>query len=320
MMGGCIPFPMASILKSLRLLSDDTRIRILLLLRQEELSVAELQEILGMGQSRISSHLAQLRVAELVADRRAGKNIYYTLNAETVAVEVSAVLSAAGAEMAETRADTRGLESLRRKRADLSREYFNRMAGRFGRTYCPGRTWEGVARMLFTLVPPILIADLGAGEGHLSQLLAKRALRVIAVDNSEKMVEYGASLARENGIHNLEYRLGDIESPPIEPGTVDLVVLSQALHHAGSPQRALQAAHRILRPGGQVAVLDLLAHQFEQARELYADTWLGFTEAELGGLLQDAGFGDVDSAVVSKDEQNPVFQTLLATGSKAPAP
>ncbi len=307
---------MASILKSLRLFSDDTRLRLLLLLRQEELSVAELQEILGMGQSRISSHLAQLRTAQLVADRRAGKNIYYTLNPNALALELEAVLEAAALEMPEAKSDNRGLDALRRKRADLSREYFNRMAGRFGRTYCPGRTWEGVARMLFTLVPPLLIADLGAGEGHLSQLLAKRARQVIAVDNSEKMVEYGASLARANGIANLEYRLGDIENPPIESGSVDLVLLSQALHHAGNPSRALQAAHRILRPGGQVAVLDLLAHQFEQARELYADTWLGFTEAELGAMLQDAGFSDVDSAVVSKDEQNPVFQTLLATGRK----
>ena len=307
---------MASILKSLRLLADDTRLRLLLLLRQEELSVAELQEILGMGQSRISSHLAQLRTGLLVSDRRAGKNIYYAVDASFLSEEISRVLDAATAELPEFKADSRGLAAVRRKRADLSREYFNRMAGRFGRTYCPGRTWQGVARMLFSLVPAVDIADLGAGEGHLSQLLAKRARRVIAVDNSEKMVEYGTALARENGITNLEYRLGDIENPPLSPGSVDLVILSQALHHATHPQRTLDAAHRILRPGGQVAVLDLLSHQFEQARELYADTWLGFTEAELGGFLSDAGFVGVDVEVVAKDEQNPVFQTVLATGRK----
>jgi ArsR family transcriptional regulator len=307
---------MASILKSLRLLADDTRLRILLLLQQEELSVAELQEILGLGQSRISSHLAQLRAAQLVSDRRAGKHIYYTINAKGFAVEVGTVLSAAAAEVTEVRADARGLDVLRRKRADLSREYFNRMAGRFGRTYCPGRTWQGVARMLFTLVPPMVIADLGAGEGHLSQLLAGKATRVIAVDNSEKMVEYGSSLARENGITNLEYRLGDLEAPPIEPGSVDLAMLSQALHHAGSPVRALRGACGILRPGGQVVILDLLAHQFEQARELYADVWLGFTEAELVGMLEEAGFEEARAEVVSRDEQNPLFQTVLATGRK----
>lgn len=307
---------MASILKSLRLLADDTRLRLLLLLRQEELSVAELQEILGMGQSRISSHLAQLRTGRLVADRRAGKNIYYAADPAMLPTEITAVLDAAASEIPESKSDGRGLSAVRRKRADLSREYFNRMAGRFGRTYCPGRTWQGVSRMLFTLVPEVDIADLGAGEGHLSQLLAKRARHVIAVDNSEKMVEYGTSLALENGITNLEYRLGDIEDPPIASESMDLVLLSQALHHAAKPLRALEAAFRILRPGGQVAVLDLLSHQFEQARELYADTWLGFTEAELGGFLSDAGFTDVNAEVVSRDEQNPVFQTLLATGKK----
>lgn len=308
---------MASILKSLRLLSDDTRLRLLLLLRQEELSVAELQEILGMGQSRISSHLAQLRSGSLVTDRRAGKNIYYAVAPAALPEEISRLLDIAALELSETKSDGRGLATVRRKRADLSREYFNRMAGRFGRTYCPGRTWQGVSRMLFTLVPSLVIADMGAGEGHLSQLLAKHAKHVIAVDNSEKMVEYGTSLALENGIKNLEYRLGDIEDPPIAPESVDLVLLSQALHHAARPARALEAAFKVLKPGGKVAVLDLLAHQFEQARELYADTWLGFTESELGGLLSDAGFSKVDAEVVSRDEQNPVFQTLLATGMKA---
>jgi len=316
MMGGCIGSGMASIFKSLRLLADDTRVRLLLLLRQEELSVAELQEILGMGQSRISSHLAQLRAGRLVTDRRAGKNIYYAVDPAMFPPEISRVLDAGSGEISEFKADSRGLAAVRRKRADLSREYFNRMAGRFGRTYCPGRTWQGVARMLFALVPHIDIADLGAGEGHLSQLLAKRARHVIAVDNSDKMVEYGTKLARDNGIANLEYRLGDIEDPPIASGSVDLVILSQALHHATRPQRALEAAYRILRPGGQVAVLDLLSHQFEQARELYADSWLGFTEAEISGFLSDAGFSNVDAEVVARDEQNAVFQTVLATGKK----
>ncbi|MEY2600635.1 MAG: hypothetical protein RLZZ244_474 [Verrucomicrobiota bacterium] len=308
---------MASIVKSLRLLADETRLRLLLLLREEELSVLEIQEILGMGQSRISSHLAQLRGAGLVRDRRAGKNIYYALEADTsLGAELDRLLEVASGEVSQARADGRALEVLRRKRADRSREYFDRMAGKFGRTYCPGRTWEGVARMLLSLVPPMVIADLGAGEGHLSQLLAKRARRVIAVDNSERMVEYGAALARENGMTNLEYRLGEMEAPPVEDESVDLALLSQALHHAGNPGRALAGAYRIVRPGGRVAVLDLLAHQFEQARELYADTWLGFTEAALVGFLEEAGFEQVEVSVVSRDDQNPAFQTVYATGVK----
>jgi ArsR family transcriptional regulator len=307
---------MASIVKSLRLLADETRLRLLLLLQTEELSVVELQEILGMGQSRISSHLAQLRRAGLVHDRRAGKNIYYALTPDPAQTELAAIVAASAKEIPEAAADQTALKLSLRKRKDKAREYFNQLAGKFGRAYCPGRTWDGVAHMLLTFLPPLVIADLGAGEGTLSQLLARRAKQVIAVDNSEKMVEFGSSLAKKHGFTNLEYRLGDLEEPPIPEGTVDVALLSQALHHASSPARAVAAAHRILKLGGRIAILDLLAHQFDKARELYADTWLGFTEAQLHEFLESAGFSEIEIAVVARDEQNPQFQILLATGLK----
>jgi len=307
---------MPSIVRSLALLADETRLRLLLLFGHEELSVVELQEILGMGQSRISTHLAQLRQARLVRDRRAGKNIYYTLTDDPVLQTLAPILEASRAELPEAAADEKALRLLIIKRRDKAREYFNQLAGKFGRTYCPGRTWDGLAHLLLTLVPDIVIADLGAGEGTLAQLLARRAKKVICIDNSEKMVEFGAGLAKEHGFKNLEYRLGDLEAPPIRAESVDLAVLSQALHHAAHPAQAVKAAHKLLRTGGRIAILDLLAHQFEQARELYADTWLGFTEAQLHEFLDDAGFRDIEVAVVARDEQNPQFQTVLATGVK----
>src|SRR5580692_9944548 len=266
---------MASIVKSLRLLADPTRLRLLHLLQREELTVAELQEILGMGQSRISSHLSQLKAAQLVRDRRAGKNIFYALREDfPLRGQIADIVAAGALEMPETEGDITALQLVLRKRQDKARDYFNRLAGKFGRSYCPGRTWKGVAHLLMTLVGPIVVADLGAGEGTLSQLLARHARKVIAIDNSEKMVEFGATLAKEHGFANLEYRLGDIEDPPIPGGSVDLALFSQALHHATHPDRALAAAYRLLKRGGRVAVLDLLAHKFEQARELYADMWL----------------------------------------------
>ena len=307
---------MVSIVKSLRLLADETRLRLLLLLRKEELSVVEIQEVLGMGQSRISSHLAQLRQARLVRDRRAGKNIYYALADDPAHSELRPIIEAAAKELPEAARDQAALKVALKRRDDKAREYFNQLAGKFGRAYCPGRTWDAVSHMLFTLVPSIVIADLGAGEGTLSQLLAKRAKKVIAVDNSEKMVEFGADLAKKHGFKNLEYRFGEIEAPPIPANTEDLALLSQALHHAAAPQRAITAAYQILKKGGRIAVLDLLAHQFEEARELYADRWLGFSEAELQQFLETAGFRDIEVHVVSREAQPPHFQTVLATGVK----
>lgn len=162
----------------------------------------------------------------------------------------------------------------------------------------------------------MVIADLGAGEGALSQLLARRAKKVIAIDNSEKMVEFGSELAQRHGVQNLEFRLGSMEEPPIPAGSVDLAILSQALHHCANPVRAVTAAHRILKKGGRIAILDLLAHRFEQARELYADTWLGFSETELLQFLEEAGFRDIDIGVVSREGKNPQWQTVLALGTK----
>jgi ArsR family transcriptional regulator len=309
---------MPSLVESLALLADATRLRLLLLLGEEELSVVELQEILGMGQSRISNHLAQLRQAGLVRDRRSGKNIYYTMPDRDSLCGFDPILKAARNEIPEAERDRTALKVAVQKRNDHTREYFNKLAGKFGRTHCPGRTWEGVAHFLFLLVPPTTIAaDLGAGEGTLSQLLAKRVSKVIAVDNSEKMVEFGAKLAKEHGLQNLEYRLGDIENPPIDPESVDLVLLSQALHHAEHPQAAIAAAFRLLRKGGRLVVLDLLQHQFEEARELYADRWLGFGEADMHGWLEKAGFGNIEVMTVAREPQPPHLQTLLATGVKS---
>jgi ArsR family transcriptional regulator len=304
---------MASILKSLRLAADPSRLRLLLLLEQEELSVAELQEILAQGQSRISTHLAQLKQAGLVDDRRTGKNAFYRL---TAPAELMDLLRKAAAEVPEAVEDQQSLRLTLHKRQDQMRRYFDELAGKFGRQYVPGRSWKGVAEALLKLMPPMVIADLGAGEGTISQLMAQRAKKVIAIDNSEKMVEFGAELARKHDIGNMEYRLGDLEDVPIRSGTVDLAFLSQALHHARHPQRAVEEARRILKPGGRIAVLDLNRHHFEEAREMYADVWLGFTELELERYLKGGGLKNVETAVVYRETEAPYFETLLGTGEK----
>ena len=298
-------------LKSLKLLSDATRLRILSLVADQALSVAELQEILGMGQSRISTQLSLLKTEGLVTDERSGKNNIYTCSAAADLMEVARL---AAAEVPEVAADQSALRHLLRKRKDTARAYFDELAGRFGKDYVPGRSWKALAEALIKVLNYQVVADLGAGEGTLAQLLAQRAEKVIAVDLSPKMVEFGQNLATQNGLLNLEYRIGDIEAPPIDDACLDLAVLSQALHHAENPQRAVDAAFRILKPGGRLIVLDLLLHHFDEARELYGDRWLGFAESELAGMLERAGFLQIETVVADREAEAPRFQTLLGIG------
>jgi len=201
-------------------------------------------------------------------------------------------------------------------RHDQAAHNFVQVAGRFDRSYGPGRSWQALGHVLLRLLPPLEIADLGSGEGLVGELLAHRAKKVIEVDNSEKIVEYGAAKAKKNGITNLEFRLGDLEDPPIESEKVDLVLISQSLHHAKNPGRAIQSAFRILRKGGKIMILDLLKHSYEQKQKEYDDLWPGFSENELNHWLVVAGFHKIKIAVVAREENPPHFQTILADAEK----
>ena len=308
---------MASIVKILRVLADPNRLRILLLLKGEELSVAELQEILVMGQSTISTHLSQLKQAGLVEDRRAGKsNLYRLKQSEAAQGILSSLLAEAREEIPEAAPDQAAARLVLRKRQDKMRSFFDSVAGRLGRDYVPGKSWKSLAEALLRLMPPMVIADLGTGEGAFALLLAQRAAQVIAVDTSLKMIEVGREQALRNGIDNVDFRLGDMEELPIEDAAVDLVFFSQSLHHALHPARAVDEAARILRPGGRIVILDLVKHRFEEAHELYADEWLGFSETEMETMLHKSGFTNVQTSVVHKEPETPQFQTLLAVADK----
>ena len=308
----------SSILKSLRALADPTRLRIVALLEEAELSVNELQEITRLGQSRISTHLGLLTDTGLLASRREGKRTFYRLNrAAGAPVDEFTRLAIQGAgELPEHDGDVVNLKRVLARREEQAQVYFNQVAGRFDRSYGPGRSWQAFGHLLLRMLPPLVVADLGSGEGLLAELLARRCRKVIAVDNSEKMVEFGARKARKNGLENLEFRLGDLENPPIEPDSVDVVVLSQALHHAEDPSQALRAAFEILKPGGQLLLLDLVRHRFEKSRELYGDRWPGFAESDLHQWLEEAGFQRIEISVVAREEQEPHFETLMAAGVK----
>ncbi len=308
---------MTPTLKSLRALADPTRLRIVALLEGEELSVAELQEITKLAQSRISTHLGLLSETRLLASRRDGKRTFYRLGPrDAMGREFTQLAIRAARELPEHAGDQVNLKRVLGLRQQQAQVYFNQVAGRFDRSYGPGRSWQAFGHLLLRMLPPLVVADLGSGEGLIAELMARRCQHVIAVDNSEKMVDFGARKAKKNGLKNLEFRLGDLEQPPIDPESVDLAILSQALHHAEDPAKAIAAAHRILKPGGQLLLLDLVKHNFAQAHELYGDRWLGFAEADLHRWLESAGFTHIELSIVAREDQPPHFETLLAAAEK----
>jgi ArsR family transcriptional regulator len=197
---------MSTTLKFLRALSDPTRLRIVALMEKDELSVNELQEITRMGQSRISTHLGLLQDAGLVQSRREGKRTFYKLNAgANGAVGEFIQLAIRGAkEVPEQAGDQINLKRVLNRRREQAQVYFNQIAGRFDRVYGPGRSWQAFGHLLLRILPPLVVADLGSGEGLLSELLARRCKKVIAVDNSEKIVAFGAAKAIASAAHILK--------------------------------------------------------------------------------------------------------------------
>ncbi len=300
----------------LKALGDETRMRMLNLLSQEELSGTDLMEILNMGQSRISTHLALLKEVGLVQDRRAGRRSFYSL-ADGDAAGLWEEVQRENGAAPEFAGDRAGLEALRVRRKQDSRAYFDRVAASFGDQLLPGRTWEGLARAILQLAPKARYADLGVGDGLLTLMLAEIGEQVTAIDISKEMLSQLSARARAKGITNLRTVEGDIEDLPLPDTSHDVVVASQALHHASSPVRCLREAHRILVPGGLLLVIDLLAHTEEWVREKLQHSILGFSEVELKELIVEAGFETPDVFRAARDPQPPHFMTLVATARKA---
>jgi SAM-dependent methyltransferase len=306
-----------------RLLGDEARLRILRLLQAERLNVTELTSILGIAQSGVSRHLGLLKEAGLVEERRDGGFTFFRLAASLeggsngfgpVWPLLRAQFDASGLT-AEGRADDARLEEVRRLRKENFEEHG---AGVERRQIVPGRSWAAWARALGHLLPPLDIADLGCGEGYLTIEASRFARRVIAIDRSDAALARAKEAARRRRLRNVEWKRGELERLPLKDASVDVALLSQALHHAASPARALAEAVRIVRPGGRVLVLDLRRHEEEWVRERLGDKWLGFDDAELTRRLEGAGLTGVKMTVGARRQRDP-FIVLIASGTKTEA-
>ena len=305
-----------------RLLGDEARLRLLRVLARERLNVTELTGILSLAQSGVSRHLGLLKDAGLVVEERDAGFTYYRLSAAMH--EKHRVLWTALAEQFEAatgdssvRADEARLQEVLR----LRKENFDNHGSadtRDARQLVPGRSWAAWSRVLGLLLPPLKVADLGCGEGYLTIEAARWASSVIAVDRSSVVLERAKGLARRRRVSNVSWKRGELEKLPIRDAAVDVALLSQALHHAVDPARAVAEAARITSAGGRVLILDLRTHGEEWVRAKLGDRRLGFKVEELSRLLTGAGLLGVNVGVGARKVGDP-FAVLIASGTKAPS-
>jgi SAM-dependent methyltransferase len=306
-----------------RVLGDEARLRLLRVLSRERLNVTELTGVLGLAQSGVSRHLGLLKDAGLVVEERDGGFSYYRLApalahpgqpgaAGRLAVVLRAQFDEAAPDSVVKADDARLQEVLR-----LRKENFDAHTGpdtRDARQLVPGRSWAAWSRALGLLLPPVRVADLGCGEGYLAIEAARWASRVIAVDRSEVVLDRARALARRRRVANIVWKKGELEKLPIRDAAVDVAMLSQALHHARDPERAVAEAARITSPGGRVLVLDLRTHQEAWVRAKLGDRRLGFADDDLRKMLTAAGLIDVKVGVGSRKAGDP-FTVLVASGA-----
>jgi SAM-dependent methyltransferase len=303
-----------------RLLGDEARLRLLRVLAHDRFNVTELTGILGLAQSGVSRHLGLLKDAGLVSEERDGAFSYYRLAPgvrEARNGPLWPLLESQFADphaAAELRADDARLQEVLRVR----RENFDQHAGpdtRDGRQLVPGRSWAAWARALGHLLPPVDVVDIGCGEGYLTVEVARWARRVVAVDRSPAVLARAKALAGRRRATNITFKRGDIDRLPLETASMDVALLSQALHHSADPSRTLAEAARVVRPEGKVLVLDLREHGEAWVREKLGDRQLGFDDQDLERLLSDAGLNDVKVTVGSRRSGDP-FTVLVASGTR----
>jgi ArsR family transcriptional regulator len=305
-----------------RLLGDEARLRLLRVLARDRFNVTELTGILGLAQSGISRHLGLLKDAGLVAEERSGAFTYYRLapdvrsngNGTAALWPVLESQFAAAEADAGVRADEARLQEVLR----LRRENFDAHTGpdtRDGRQLVPGRSWAAWARALGHLMPALDVVDIGCGEGYLTVEAARWARHVTAIDRSPEVLARAKALGARRHVANVTWKRGEMERLPIADRSMDLAVLSQALHHAADPAVVVAEAVRVVGPGGHVLLLDLRAHEESWVREQLGDRWLGFADETLRGLLADAGLHNVRVEVGARRVGDP-FTVLIASGVK----
>ena len=306
----------------LALLAEPSRVRLLALLGDNELTVNELCTATELGQSRVSTHLGRLREAGLVRDRRAGGSTYYRMANGDLPAPARKLWSvvAANLEDAQLATDKRRAAAVLRARAEQARaadgngSWPDRIAGEMERHYSPGRTWEALARGLIGLTDLGDVLDAGGGDGATAQLLAPRARSITCVDVSETLVD--AARVRLAGHPNVRAETADLHALPFPDASFDQVLLLNVLTHLKAPARAAAELARVLRPDGRLALVTLAAHDHLDVTAAYGHVTPGFRPAEIRRLLEKTGLAVEQCAVTSREKRAPQFEVVTAFARK----
>lgn len=300
----------------LKTLADPTRVRLLALLETEELTVAELSAITRLAQPRVSTHLARLKEAGLVRDRRAGVSAYYRFDESALDAPQRALWQtvSVGSDDPLLRQDAERVPAVLAARA-ADANWADSVAGDMERHYSPGRTWEALARTALPLLEPGDVLDIASGDGVLAELLAPHAGRYVCVDASPRVV--AAATERLRTRRNVEVREGDMHALPFDDASFDLVVLMHALTYAAHPAQAVAEAARVLRPGGRLLLSSLAHHQHKAVVEAYGHVNLGFSEKELRRFVDKAGLSLQSAETVTREKRPPHFEVVSLMARKA---
>ena len=293
----------------LKVFADATRVRLLALLELEELTVAELSSVTRLAQPRVSTHLAKLKEAGLVRDRRAGVSAYYRFDEAALDPAQRALWQAlsTGSDDPLLRQDAERLPGVLAARA-ADQNWADSVAGDMERHYSPGRTWEALARSALPLLETGDVLDIASGDGVLAELLAPHSHRYVCIDTSARVV--AAASERLRRLENVEVREGDMHALPFKDGSFDLVVLMHALTYAARPAQAVAEGARVLRKGGRLLLSSLARHEHKAVVETYGHVNLGFAAKELRRFAEKAGLEVTSLETVTRERRPPHFEVI----------
>ncbi len=295
------------------MLGDSTRLRLLALLDTEELTVAELARITRLAQPRVSTHLARLREAGLVADRREGVSVYYRSMTDDPDCPLCALWRnlTRWLDDPQISADAERLPDILAERVS-GRNWPDAVAGDMERHYSPGRTWEATARAMVQMLSPGRVLDIASGDGVIGELLHGRAETIDCIDISDKVVEAGRQRVSE--FRNVRFHQGDMHDLPFEEAAFDTVLMLHALTYSAAPEKVVSEAARVLKPGGMLVTATLNHHGHASQVEAYGHVNNGFDPDTLIALAGASGLEVKFCDITSVEKKPPNFKiiTMLA--------